>query len=137
MGIKSVVLAGRVVSGLGEGTYMTQLEWVKLQCLDKFGFLPHPGTFNIQLDAEDCERYSVVKKHRGIKILPPSSSFVAAKCFPVQVGVVKGIVAIPMLDDYPPNILEIMAPVRVRDALGLQEGDLVQVAIDLEVKIPR
>jgi len=131
MEIESLVVEGHLVSGLGEGTYMTKLEWVELQCQKKFGFHPQPGTFNIQLDKKESERYSIVKKYRGIKILPPSDIFAAAKCFPVQVGKVKGIVAIPLLDDYPPNILEIIAPIRMRDALGVREGDLIQVKIEL------
>jgi riboflavin kinase len=130
--VKNILaVKGKVVSGLGEGTYMTQLDWVKSQCQEKFGFLPHPGTFNVRLDAGESKRYAVLKKYRGIKILPPSSAFVAAKCFSVQLGPIKGMLAIPMLDDYPQDILEILAPIWIREALGVKEGDDVEVRIQL------
>jgi CTP-dependent riboflavin kinase len=132
MANRELKVKGKVVSGLGEGVYFIQLDWVKSQFKNKFGFDPYPGTFNVKLSDEELERYGTLNKYRGVKIIPPSAQYVSAKCFPVSIAKsVKGVLAIPMLEDYPPDLMEIVAPVPVREILGLQEEDVVEVVITL------
>lgn len=124
-----LVIRGRVISGLGEGRFLTGLDWVREQLLTKFGFEPVAGTFNIEVRSEDLRQVEALGHYRGVKILPPSSAFTIAKCFPVKIGKVDGILARPLLDDYPPNLLEVIAKVSVRETLNLKDGDPVEVHV--------
>ncbi|MBC7129766.1 DUF120 domain-containing protein, partial [Candidatus Bathyarchaeota archaeon] len=40
---------------------------------------------------------------------------------------VKCAIIIPEVDGYPGNVMEIIAPVNLREKLGLKDGDIVEV----------
>lgn len=125
-------LVGTVVSGLGEGARFTAIDWVVEAFRRTLGFAPHPGTFNLRMSGA---RWEATRAHLlaapGIPITP-SPGFCAAKCFPVELdGRLEGAVVIPQMPDYPDDKFEIVAPVRVRDALGLADGDRVTLAVGL------
>lgn len=126
---KKFVFRGKVVSGRGEGQYFTQLDWVRQQFSTKFGFEPVAGTFNVQLAAEDERLLDALKSLSGVSITPANLSFCEAKCFPVRIGSINGALVIPLLEKYPRNLLEIVAPVKVRQALGVEDSDLVEVYV--------
>jgi len=46
----SIVLSGKLVSGLGEGAYYMSLKGYTKQFIKKIGYIPYPGTLNIRLD---------------------------------------------------------------------------------------
>ena len=46
------VLIGKVVGGVKQAAYFTQLDWVQEQCADKLGFRPYPGTLNLEISKE-------------------------------------------------------------------------------------
>jgi riboflavin kinase len=124
-----LICTGVVVSGRGEGRFFTTLDWVRKQFITKFGFEPSAGTFNIRIGPESEASLAALKQHRGIAIEPPNSEFCAAKCFRVRIGSIEGALVIPEIREYPPNILEIMAPVNLRAALGVRDGDRVEVRL--------
>lgn len=128
---KELVVKGLVTSGLGEGKFITSLDWVQEQCLAKFGLVPVPGTFNVRILPEEAPRLEVLDHYRGVKILPSSPVFAVAKCFAVQLGGIKGVLLRPMLEDYPRDLLEIVAEINIREALGLENGGLVEVCVQL------
>jgi len=35
-------ISGKIVSGVNQGTFFTQLDWIQEQCLEKLGFKPFP-----------------------------------------------------------------------------------------------
>lgn len=129
---ESLLITGQVFSGLGEGRFITELDWVQSQCRSKLGFAPVPGTFNLRVVKEDLVKVARLDGRRGIKILPPSAMFVVGKCFLVEVGGVRGALVRPMLEDYPPDVVEIIAPVNLRDTLKVADGDVVEVKVLLD-----
>jgi len=44
-----VHFSGEIISGKGEGSRFVQLPWVREQIVNKIGFAPYPGTFNIKI----------------------------------------------------------------------------------------
>jgi riboflavin kinase len=130
--MKKLVVKGRVVSGVGEGKYFTQLDWVRQQFQIHFGFDPVPGTFNVRIAEHDRHLLGKLEKNRGTPIVPPDPSFCAARCFPVQVAAISGVLVIPSVDGYSHDVLEIMAPVHVRERTGLQDDDPVEVEVFLD-----
>ena len=128
----ALTLQGQLCSGLGEGAGFTELDWVARQCRDKLGFHPHPGTVNLCLSGQDwAAARDAMQRAAGIAIDPPPG-FCAAKCFAVVIdGCVEGAAILPAVDAYPEDKLEIVAPVDVRRALHLRDGDPVRLQLHI------
>jgi riboflavin kinase len=126
-------LQGTLCSGLGEGATFTELDWVAHEFRERLGFAPHPGTVNLSLTGDEWLKVRArLKEMAGIAIIPPPG-FCAAKCFSVLLnGRVGGFAILPDVPDYPATKLEIVAPVFVRQELNLQDGDCVNLRIDIE-----
>lgn len=125
-------IAGVVCSGLGEGAMFTQLPWAQAEFRSKLGFVPYPGTLNLEMtDEKWCELHGVLAREAGIPIVP-AEGFCAARCFKVTLGdTVEGAIVIPEVEGYPNDKVEIIAPVAIRERLGLRDGDRVWMRIAL------
>jgi len=127
----SWVLKGRVVSGAREAAFFTQLDWVQEQCESKLGFKPYPGTLNLEIGEEGSSVLGALKGEEGFTLIPPDPKFCIAQALPLSVGTVHGAIIIPSDDVniHGKNIVEVMAPVRLKDALGVKDGDSVALVI--------
>ena len=77
-----------------------------------------------------------LQEEEGIKLIPPDPEFCAATLFSISLGsAVKGAIIVPSeeVNVHGKNIVEILAGLRLRDALGVVDGDLVTLAIDVFV----
>ena len=126
---KEIVLKGTVFSGIGKGRHFVDLPWVRKQFQEKLGFNPYPGTLNLRLSKKsDLDELT---KAGGITI-SPREGYHEGKCFRALMGEVGGAVVIPDLREYPPNLLEVIAPVNMRERLGLQDGMKLEVTVKIE-----
>jgi riboflavin kinase len=127
-----VELEAVVCSGLGEGRVFTRLDWAEQEFRAKLGYSPYPGTFNLQLrDANWPETRARWLGGRGAAIVPPAG-FCAATCYPVQLeGRITGAAVFPDVPGYPPDKVEVIAPVSLREALGVADGDVVKLRIEI------
>ena len=124
----STIVKGDVRDGLGQGRAFAQLEWVCRQFRDKLGFSPYPGTLNIKVENPNAlkVRYAL----RGVEIEPEAEGYCSATCFRVKLaGGIDAMWIIPQVPDYPEDVVELMAPFSLRDALGLKTGDTVKLEI--------
>jgi len=124
-----LVFTGIVVSGRGEGRFFTRLDWVREQFRARFGFEPVAGTFNVKLGPASAAPLEALKRRAGIAIEPPNADFCAAKCFHARVGSIDGVLVIPLVPAYPPDVLEIVAAVNLREAVGVRDNDPVEVRV--------
>lgn len=126
-------LAGQVTSGMGDGKYYMEVPNYKEQFSEKLGFVPYPGTLNLKLDtAEDIKARRSLQDHAGIEIEGFSyqgRTFGSAKCFVASIEDIRGAVVIPARTHHGFDTLEAIAPEKIRDALGLSDGDIVAVKI--------
>ena len=102
------------------------LPWVQQTLREGLGFSPYPATLNVRLDSEkEMGAWREVKRQMdAIDIPPPDASFCWARCFPVEIeGKHSGAVLLPEIEGYPPDKLEVVAPVRIKDELGVRDGD--------------
>ncbi len=131
-GEESVKIRGKVFSGVGEGRYYVSLEGYRRQFRDKLGFDPYPGTLNLKIPKEEMYFRRRLDEEEGILIEGFSTkdrTFGEVKAFRCRVDGVEGAVVIPKRTHYPSEILEIIAPVKLRDKLGLKDGDVVEVEV--------
>jgi len=130
-------IAGRLITGLGEGKYYTTLEGYRKQFEAKLGFIPFPGTLNLSLDSQSVAARKKLDVRKGIKIEGFESdkrTFGGGKCFPCKMvnkeaEGIKSAVVIPDRTHYPDDVLEIISPVYLRGELRLKDGDEVRTRV--------
>ncbi len=123
-------LSGKVITGLGEGQYYISLEGYRKQFRKKLGFDPYPGTLNIKLDTQSIELRKRITGHIRISgFTDQNRTFGKGSCFFVRISGVKGAVITPERTHYPEDIIEIIAPVNLRNHLDIVDGSAVQVEV--------
>jgi len=119
---------GKIFSGSGEGAKFTEIPWVRKQIAEKLGFIPYPGTLNIKL-TEGIVKFKLLKRAKAIEILP-AEGFCRGRCFNAYfMYTLKCAIVIPEVDNYPEDILEVIAPINLREKFKLKDGDMVNVQI--------
>jgi riboflavin kinase len=127
---KEFVVKGTVINGTSRGKHFVNLAWVKRQFQEKLGFNPYPGTLNLQLQKRSD--LTELKKAKGIRIVP-EKGYQEGRCFRALVmGKVWGAVVVLDFPSYPLNLIEVIAPVNLRETLVLQNGMMIQVKVILE-----
>ena len=106
-----------------------EIAWVAQRLQQALGFTPYPGTLNVKLDTPEAEIvWRAAQKAEGILISAPDESFCNARCFRVRIeGNWPGAVILPAIDGYPENKLEVIAPVRLKGALDIEDGARVSI----------
>ena len=123
-----IEITGAVFTGQGEGKKYVELSWVKQQIKEKLGFNPYPGTLNLRLDEDNVKRRVSLEKDAELRLCY-SEGYCTGLLFKASVdGVACGVV-IPQVEDYPENVLEVVAPVNLKLKLRLRNGDLVTVTV--------
>lgn len=122
---------GTVVSGAREGAYFLGLGWVRDAIQRIAGFDPYPGTLNVRLPEGDAlVRWREVRKTAGASLKPPDPQTCGGRLLPALVeGQIRAAVVIPDVTRYGDEVLEVIAPVRLRTDLGLHDGDRVRLTI--------
>jgi CTP-dependent riboflavin kinase len=128
---EDLVITGKIVSGAGEGAYFTQIDWVSSQCSEKLGFIPYPGTLNLDIAEEFLVTVESLEKEKGIELISPDPKFCNGKAFPVLLGEARAAIIMPeeKVRVHPKNIIEIIAPLNLKAALNLRDGDSITVVL--------
>jgi riboflavin kinase len=119
-------MRGKIASGIGQGQYFLTREGYSRQFVLKLGFLPFPGTLNVILE----EPFPAGQ--RAIKIegfAEEGHTFGECKCYRIKLNGIDVAVVRPERSRYPPELIEIIARVQLRRALGLEDGDPVEVIL--------
>lgn len=125
-------LRGRVVSGQGEGQHYISREGYHEQFREKLGFEVFPGTLNIKL-----ERPFDPTGLRMIEIegfLDEGRTFGRCCCYRVNVQGINAAIVRPARSRYPPDLVEVVAPISLRSSLGLADGDEVMLMLEERTK---
>lgn len=122
-------IEGKVFSGKGEGAKFVNLPWVRKQIVEKLGFEPFPGTLNVRLAKDYTNIKKSLKRAKPIEI-SPRKNFCRGLCFEaILLDNLKCAVVIPEVAGYPRDIIEILAPINLREKFQLKDGDSVRVKI--------
>ncbi|MBA7572815.1 hypothetical protein ES708_14601 [subsurface metagenome] len=129
------MIKGKIFSGMRQGGFFTSLDWVREQCQEKLNFAPFPGTLNLQVEDDCLDTVTKLKAKEGILLMSPTPEFCHAKCFPVFIGPVRGAIVMPHAENFtkelhPAEVIEIIAPVNIKDTLSLKDGDKITVEVE-------
>lgn len=133
-GKEGIVIKGKVIRGVGEGRYYVSLEGYRRQFIEKLDFDPYPGTLNLRIPKEQMYFRRRLDEEEGIKIEGFSTAdrtFGEVKAFHCKIDGIDGAVVLPQRTHYPADVLEVIAPVSLREKLGLKDGDIVEVEVIL------
>ena len=125
-----IVFEGTVFSGKGEGKKFLDLPWVKQQIEEKLGFPPYSGTLNLHLTKESLEKKVLLEKAEGIEV-EPQVGYCPGLLFTANIGALECAVVVPKVPNYPSDVLEVIAPVCLREHLKLVDGSLVAVSVSV------
>ena len=129
--INTLGIAGKIVSGAGEGAYFTQIDWVQDQCQEKLGFKPCPGTLNLEISGNDLKIVEALDSEKGVDLISPDPKFCDARVFRVIIGDMNGAIIMPeeKVRIHARNIIEIIAPSNLKASLGVKDGDIVDITL--------
>ena len=127
-----IVITGQVVNGLGEGAYYVEVYSSKLR--SALGFKPYLGTLNVKI--VDDESHKAISRMKNTTPLVLSGfshkgrTFGDVICYRVKVNkTIEAAIVIAQRTHHSGEILEIVAPVNIRDALKLSDEDEVTLVV--------
>ncbi len=123
-------MEGKVFSGRGEGKKFVELPWVKRQIEEKLGFSPFAGTLNVRLTEESVEKRKQLTSARGFCV-EPQAGYCDGLLFKATLGGLDCAVVLPLVPNYPPDVLEVIAPIYLRSKLGLRDGNSVAITVNV------
>jgi riboflavin kinase, archaea type len=136
----TVNFEGNVVSGMGEGAYYMSLVGYRKQFKEKLGFEPYPGTLNVRLVDQ-----LFMNARRELGMHPPSAfidgfsdgtrTYGWVKCYRARINDDSSIrdAAVLVLErtHYDDTMLEVIAPVPIKRAGGIKNGDRIKIQVRL------
>ncbi len=123
-------ISGVIQSGVGQGAFFTQVDWVVKQCEDMLGYKPFPGTLNVHVRDEDLNKLEKFLESTDCVLLPDDPAFCAARVKKVMVNNIPAAIVLPSEDVrvHENRVMEIIASTRLKDALNLEDGDSVTIS---------
>ena len=132
----TIEFKGTIVSGMGEGAYYMSLDGYKKQFKEKLGYEPYPGTLNVKLvDRISMNSRREINRYPSIFIngfSDKSRTYGWAKCYKADInGGVLNDAAVLVLErtHYDDTMLEVIAPVSLKETMGIKNGDEISVRI--------
>ena len=112
-----IVFEGTVFSGEGKGKKFVDLPWVKRQIEEKLGFSPYSGTLNLRLTGKKAKKKNLLETPDGL-VVEPQTGYYPGLLFRATIDALECAVVIPIMPNYPNDILEVIAPVYLREQLS-------------------
>jgi riboflavin kinase len=135
---------GIVVSGMGEGAYYMSLDGYRKQFKERLGFEPYPGTLNVKLvDQIFMNAKREIDKYNSVFIDGFSDStrtYGWVKCFIANINngaINNAAVLILERTHYDESMLEVIAPVSLKDSAGIHNGDKINLKVHINSNVQR
>lgn len=129
----TVIIHGKISSGMGEGGYyICQDEYVE-QFQNKLGFVPFEGTLNISISRNELEKLEIIKNSIGILIkgfVKKGRSFGDVVAYKAKIHNMECAIVIPARTIYR-EIIEVICRFNLRSTLLLKDGDDVDLKVML------
>ncbi len=128
-----MAISGEVASGFGEGGYYIGQEHYQRQFRRKLGMRPFPGTLNLRLPALEMAKLDLLRRQAGIPLEgfeKNGRTFGNGRCFRARLGNIDCAVIIPDRTSHSDS-LEIICEKHLRRTLGLRDGQLVRLEVQV------
>ncbi len=128
-----MVVKGTVATGLGEGGYYICQPGYVEQFERELGFVPFEGTLNVDVFPEDVGKLDVIRNSKGILINGfhhEGRSFGNVLAYKCTINNLDCAIVVPERSHYRETI-EIICHYHLRRTLGLENGDRVEIKVDL------
>lgn len=128
-----VYISGKAMSGLGEGRYYMMQKGYIDQFRERLGFIPYPGTLNIDLDEGEASKLQILDASPGILISGFQSgerTFGDVKCFKAKIKDIECAAIIPKRTHHRRTI-EVVAEESLRRLMDIKDGNIVELVIEI------
>jgi len=126
----TVEFNGCIISGLGEGKYYLSLHGYTKQIEEKLGFSPYPGTLNVKLDRDSVPARARLVEFEPVRISGfkrRNRTYGGINCYSAVVEGIQGAIIVPDRSHYHNDVVEIIAPVSIKQTLGRGNSDKIKV----------
>lgn len=136
-GNTGVSLQGTITSGMGEGRHYISLSGYMKQFEEKLGYEPFAGTLNVDLDADSVEGRAAMDAFDPVRIdgwEDEERTYGPAFCWPASIEIdgesyESAHVIAPERTHHGADQLEVIAPEKLRNQLGLEDDQEVTVHV--------
>lgn len=127
---------GKLFTGFGEGAYYLSKKPYKNQINRVLGFDPYPGTLNLKLEDKHYIQLNIrLKKLKGMPLKgfeDMERSYGGVKAFRAIInGIQPGAILCALRTVYGPDTVELIAPVNLKEKLGIRDGDILHFIVFL------
>jgi riboflavin kinase len=133
-----VTLEGSVTGGMGEGKHYISLPGYMEQFRERLGYEPFPGTLNVDLTADSVRVRPGIRSLDAVPIdewEDDERTFGSATCYAATLEgagetYAGAHIIVPDRTHHDETQIEVIAPDRLRDALGLDDGDRITITVE-------
>jgi len=128
-----IILNGTISTGRGEGGYYICQQPYMVQFEDKLEFRPYEGTLNIRLDQTDVGKLEIVRDSNGYLIkgfTREGRTFGDVMAHKAKIRNIDCAIVIPEKTHHT-DVIEVVCQYHLRRTLGLDDGDRVEVRVEL------
>jgi riboflavin kinase len=121
-------ITGIIAKGIGEGRYYVSLPGYQKQFEKKLGFKPYPGTLNIRVKrAESLEFISSLEPINIDGFETKDRTFGNLTAYKIKIKDTKGAIIIPERTRHEEDIIEVIAPINLKQKLKLKENSSLKI----------
>jgi riboflavin kinase len=129
---KSFSFSGRVVRGAEKGKYFLSLGGYAKRIKDAVGFIPFPGTINLEMEESQIEDRVALREHRGIRIpgfRHEGKDYGEVELYPCTILGHEGAILFPYRSHHGLRVLELISPHDLSKKAGILEGSKLKVEV--------
>jgi len=121
-------ISGKLFSGMGAGEEYLSKPPYQEKFKEILGYRPFPGTLNLRLEDKDLVEEIRSREHERLESFEhEETEYSGIDIYPCEIMGVEAAYLDLDVTDYGDEVLELIAPIELRDLLGLEDGDEVEV----------
>ena len=127
-----IVFSGKVVPGLGEGSFFVGQKEYMQGFRRKLGFVPFKGTLNLFIEGDNVEKRLVLREQEPLEVpgfRKGKRKFGTIAAYKCVTGGLPCALIFPEMSQHGLQMLELVSPVNLRKSLGLADGSVLAVEV--------
>lgn len=122
-------LVGKIVSGMGKGTFFMSQDFYKAQFQEKVHFTPFEGTLNLKIDSNSINSMKTIPKNK-FGMIHGEGKFGDVKYIEATINnEVAGALVFPAKSEHDEDVLEFITDKNLRKQFQFMDGDEVTIVI--------